>query len=238
MLLFPAVDLLGGKAVRLFQGRYDDVTVYDEHPVNTAMKFREAGCTAIHIVDLDGARDGSTVNLDTVVEIKKETELFCEIGGGIRDMQTVKRYLDAGLDRVILGTAAVQNPAFVEETVKAYGRKITVGMDLRNGMVSVKGWTEDSKVTGEELISTMSIIGVKHFIITDISKDGAMKGTSLELYRELSSKYKIDITASGGISTLEDVRALSEMNLYGAIIGKAYYTGAINLKEALIEAKS
>ena len=238
MLLFPAVDLLGGKAVRLFQGRYDDVTVYDEHPVNTAMKFRVAGCKAIHIVDLDGARDGSTVNLDTVVEIKKETGLFCEIGGGIRDMQTVKRYLDAGLDRVILGTAAVQNPAFVEGAVKAYGRKITVGMDLRNGMVSVKGWTEDSKVTGEELISTMSIIGVKHFIITDISKDGAMKGTSLELYRELSSKYKIDITASGGISTLEDVRALREMDLYGAIIGKAYYTGAINLKEALIEAKS
>lgn len=238
MLLFPAVDLLGGKAVRLFQGRYDDVTVYDEHPVNTAMKFRVAGCTAIHIVDLDGARDGSTVNLDTVVKIKKETGLFCEIGGGIRDMQTVKRYLDAGLDRVILGTAAVQNPAFVEEAVKAYGRKITVGMDLRNGMVSVKGWTEDSKVTGEELISTMSRIGVKHFIITDISKDGAMKGTSLELYRELSGKYKIDITASGGISTLEDVRALREMDLYGAIIGKAYYTGAINLKEALIEAKS
>lgn len=238
MLLFPAVDLLGGKAVRLFQGRYDDVTVYDEHPVNTAMKFREAGCTAIHIVDLDGARDGSTANLNTVVEIKKETGLFCEIGGGIRDMQTVKRYLDAGLDRVILGTAAVQNPAFVEEAVKAYGRKITVGMDLRNGMVSVKGWTEESKVSCDELISTMSSIGVKHFIITDISKDGAMKGTSLELYRELSGKYKIDITASGGISTLEDIRALREMDLYGAIIGKAYYTGAINLKEALIEAKS
>lgn len=238
MLLFPAVDLLGGKAVRLFQGRYDDVTVYDEHPVNTAMKFRVAGCKAIHIVDLDGARDGSTVNLDTVVEIKKETRLFCEIGGGVRDMQTVKRYLDAGLDRVILGTAAVQNPAFVEEAVKAYGRKITVGMDLRNGMVSVKGWTEDSKVSCDELISSMSGIGVKHFIITDISKDGAMKGTSLELYRELSSKYKIDITASGGISTLEDISALREMDLYGAIIGKAYYTGAINLKEALIEAKS
>lgn len=238
MLLFPAVDLLGGKAVRLFQGRYDDVTVYDEHPVNTAMKFREAGCTAIHIVDLDGARDGSTANLNTVVEIKKETGLFCEIGGGVRDMQTVKRYLDAGLDRVILGTAAVQDPAFVEEAVKAYGSNITVGMDLRNGMVSVKGWTEDSKVTGEELISSMCCIGVKHFIITDISKDGAMKGTSLELYRELSSKYKIDITASGGISTLEDIRALREMNLYGAIIGKAYYTEAINLKEALIEAKS
>lgn len=238
MLLFPAVDLLSGKAVRLFQGRYDDVTVYDEHPVNTAMKFREAGCTAIHIVDLDGARDGSTVNLDTVVEIKKETGLFCEIGGGIRDMQTVKHYLDAGLDRVILGTAAVQDPAFVEEAVKAYGRKITVGMDLRNGMVSVKGWTVDSKVSCGELISTMSSIGVKHFIITDISKDGAMKGTSLELYRELSSKYKIDITASGGISSLVDIRALREMDLYGAIIGKAYYTGAINLKEALIEAKS
>ena len=238
MLLFPAVDLLGGKAVRLFQGRYDDVTVYDEHPVNTAMKFREAGCTAIHIVDLDGARDGSTVNLNTVVEIKNETGLFCEIGGGIRDMQTVKRYLDAGLDRVILGTAAVQNPAFVEEAVKAYGRKITVGMDLRNGMVSVKGWTEDSKVSCGELISSMCSIGVKHFIITDISKDGAMKGTSLELYRELSGKYKIDITASGGISTLEDIRALREMDLYGAIIGKAYYTGTINLKEALIEAKS
>ena len=153
-------------------------------------------------------------------------------------MQTVKRYLDAGLDRVILGTAAVQNPAFVEEAVKAYGRKITVGIDLRNGMVSVKGWTEDSKVSGEELISSMCSIGVKHFIITDICKDGAMKGTSLELYRGLSSKYKIDITASGGISTLEDIRALHEMDLYGAIIGKAYYTGAINLKEALIEAKS
>lgn len=238
MILFPAIDLLGGKAVRLYQGRYDRVTVYDEHPVNTALKFRDAGCTAIHIVDLDGARDGSTVNLETVINIKRETGLFCEIGGGIRDMETVKRYLDAGLDRVILGTAAVQDPTFVEEAVNAFGSRITVGMDLRNGMVSVKGWTEDSKVTCDELLSSMSGIGVKHFIITDISKDGAMKGTSLQLYRELSNKYSIDITASGGISSLEDIRALSKMELYGAIIGKAYYTGAINLSEALTEANS
>ena len=238
MILFPAIDLLGGKAVRLFQGRYDEVTVYDDEPVNTALKFKSAGCEAIHIVDLDGAKYGTTVNLDTVLKIKRETGLFCEIGGGIRDIDTVKRYLDVGMDRVILGTAAVTDPSFVKEAVKMYGRKITVGMDLRNGMVSVKGWTEDSKVSGDELIKSMKDIGVTHFIITDISKDGAMKGTSRDLYADLSRKYDIDITASGGISTLEDIRALRSMNLYGAIIGKAYYTGSIDLKQALNEANA
>ena len=233
MILFPAIDLFEGKAVRLFKGDYARMTVYSEHPEEIARDFTACGATHIHLVDLEGARSGETPNLDTVLKIRESTGLFCEIGGGIRSMEIVERYLSAGLDRVILGTAAIENEDFLRRAVEKYGDKIATGADIRDGYVSVKGWTEQSGVTLEAFCEKMEEIGVSTVICTDISRDGAMRGTNREMYRMLSKKYRMNITASGGVSTLEDVRSLRAMNLYGAIIGKAYYTGDINLKEAV-----
>ena len=233
MILFPAIDIVDGKAVRLFKGDYDQMTVYNNDPTEVALDFKACGATHVHIVDLEGARDGGTPNLGNVLVIKKMTNLFCEIGGGIRSMEVVDRYLSAGIDRVILGTAAVNDEAFLCEAVKKYGDRIAVGADIRDGFIAVKGWLERSQVTADEFFEKMQNLGVKTIICTDISKDGAMQGTNLHLYRTLSRRYKVDITASGGVSSMEDIKALKEMDMYGAIIGKAYYTGAIDLKEAV-----
>ena len=233
MILFPAIDLFEGKAVRLYKGDYAQMTVYSEHPEEIARDFAACGATHIHLVDLEGARSGTTPNLDTVLKIRESTGLFCEIGGGVRSMEIVERYLSAGLDRVILGTAAIENEDFLRSAVEKYGDKIATGADIRDGYVSVKGWTEQSGVTLEAFCEKMEEIGVSTVICTDISRDGAMRGTNREMYRMLSGKFRLNITASGGVSTLEDVRSLRAMNLYGAIIGKAYYTGDINLKEAV-----
>ena len=233
MILFPAIDLFDGKAVRLYKGDYAQMTVYSEHPEEIARDFAACGATHIHLVDLEGARSGETPNLDTVLKIRESTGLFCEIGGGIRSMEIVERYLSAGLDRVILGTAAIENEDFLRSAVEKYGDKIATGADIRDGYVSVKGWTEQSGVTLEAFCEKMEEIGVSTVICTDISRDGAMRGTNREMYRMLSRKFRLNITASGGVSTLEDVQSLRAMNLYGAIIGKAYYTGDINLKEAV-----
>jgi len=237
MLIFPAIDLYEGQAVRLYKGDYAQKTVYSDDPVSVALDFRAKGATAAHLVDLEGARDGTTPNLDWVVRIKQESGLFCEIGGGIRDLDTVARYLDAGIDRVILGTAAVTNPAFLEESLRRWGERIAVGVDIKDGQVAVKGWTETADCDAFTFCGRMEQLGVKTLICTDISRDGAMRGTNRQLYRDLSDRFGLDITASGGVSDLEDIRALRAMELYGAIIGKAYYTGAINLEEAIREAK-
>ena len=237
MILFPAIDLFEGKAVRLYKGDYSQMTVYSEHPEEIARDFAACGASHIHLVDLEGARSGETPNLETVLRIRESTGLFCEIGGGIRSMDIVDRYLGAGLDRVILGTAAVADEGFLRRAVEKYGEKIAAGADIRDGYVAVKGWTEQSGVTLEAFFEKMEDIGVSTVICTDISRDGAMRGTNREMYRMLSEKFSVRITASGGVSTLEDVRRLREMNLYGAIIGKAYYTGDISLKEALEVAK-
>ena len=233
MIIFPAIDLYEGKAVRLYKGDYAQMTVYSEHPEEIAKDFAAKGATHAHLVDLEGAKSGATSNLDTVLRIKAAANLFCEIGGGIRSMETVKTYLDAGLDRVILGTAAVEDPAFLRAAVDAYGEKIAVGVDVRDGFVAIKGWTEKSALGFMDFCREMESIGVKTLICTDISRDGAMRGTNREMYRQLSESLGLQITASGGVSTLEDVESLRGMNLYGAIIGKAYYTGAISLKEAI-----
>lgn len=233
MILFPAIDLLGGRAVRLYKGDYDNVTVYSERPWEVAKGFAALGAKHVHIVDLDGARDGGTPNLETVLKIKKESGVFCEVGGGVRSMETVEKYLSGGVDRVILGTAAVENEAFLVAAVKKYGDKIAVGADLKDGYVAVKGWRVVSDVTADGFFSKMESLGVKTVICTDISKDGAMSGTNLSLYREITGKYGVNVVASGGVSSLSDVAALKEMNVYGAIIGKAYYTGAVDLAEAL-----
>ena len=233
MIIFPAIDLYDKKAVRLFKGDYQNMTVYSDNPIEIALDFQNAGATHIHMVDLEGAKDGTTPNIEIVKQVASETNLFVEIGGGIRDMETVEKYLTAGVGRVILGTAAVTNPEFLKEVVAKHGDKIAVGADVKDGYIAIKGWVEKSEVTLEDFLSQMQEIGVKYVVCTDISKDGAMRGTNLQLYKELSQKYSMCITASGGVSSLEDVKELRKMNIYGAIIGKAYYIGAINLKDAL-----
>ena len=233
MILFPAIDLYDKKAVRLYKGDYQNMTVYSDDPIEIARDFEKKGATHIHMVDLEGAKDGTTPNLSIVRQVAEETSLFVEIGGGIRSMETVERYLSAGVSRVILGTAAVNDEAFLRAAVSKYGEKIAVGADIKDGFIAIKGWLEKSTLTLDDFLRKMEAIGVRHVICTDISKDGAMKGTNLELYRELSEKYTLDITASGGVSTMEDIEKLRQMDLYGAIIGKAYYTGAIDLEKAL-----
>ena len=233
MLIYPAIDLYEGKAVRLYKGDYAQMTVYNENPVEVAKDFLQSGASCIHLVDLEGAKSGTTPNLETVCAIKKETGLFCEIGGGIRSMEVVSRYLDAGLDRVILGTAAVTDPAFLQAAVAKYGEKIAVGIDIKDGFVAIKGWTEKSEKDALEFAAEMQSLGVKTLICTDISKDGAMEGANHQLYKALSERFGMRIIASGGVSSMEDVKRLAAMDLHGAIIGKAYYTGAINLKEAI-----
>ena len=237
MILFPAIDLFDHKAVRLYKGDYQSMTVYSTNPIKVARDMEAAGATHIHMVDLEGAKDGTTPNLDVVAQVAKQTGLFVEIGGGIRSMQTIEAYVKAGVNRVILGTAAVNDPALLQAAVKSYGSLISVGADVKDGYIAIKGWLEKSELTLDAFVCRMLDMGIRHMICTDISKDGAMRGTNLALYRELSEKYAMDITASGGVSSLDDVRELRAMNLYGAILGKAYYTGDIKLQEALEVAK-
>ena len=233
MHIFPAIDLYGGKAVRLYKGDYDRMTVYSTDPLSVARDFERAGARFVHLVDLEGARDGTTPNLDVVERVAREVGLFVEIGGGIRSMETVDAYLSRGVGRVILGTAAVNDKEFLKAAIEKYGERVAVGAAVKDGKIAIKGWLEVSEYTLDEFFLEMEQLGVKTIICTDISKDGAMRGTNREMYRELSEKYKIDIVASGGVSSLDDIAALSDMKLYGAIIGKAYYTGAIDLKEAI-----
>ena len=243
MLIYPAIDLYEGKAVRLYKGDYRQMTVYSECPPETARAFVSAGAAHIHVVDLEGAKSGTTPNYETVCAIKRAADecayetfggkAFVEIGGGIRDEETAARYLDAGIDRVILGTAAVNDRKFLLNAVKRYGEKIAVGIDIRDGRVAVKGWTELSEYSTDEFCRMMQDAGVRTVICTDISRDGAMKGTNREMYRKLSEATDMDIIASGGVSDMDDVRALSAIGIHGAIIGKAYYTGAIDLAEAV-----
>lgn len=237
MLIYPAIDLIGGKAVRLYKGDYAQMSVYSDDPAGVAVRFRENGAKQMHIVDLEGAKSGETPNFDTILAIKEKGGLFCEVGGGIRTMATVERYLSAGIDRVILGTAAVTEEGFVEKAVDKYGERIAVGIDIKDGFVAIKGWTEKSAYSTFDFCCRMQECGVKTMICTDISRDGAMKGTNHELYRELMEKYDMNIIASGGVSSLDDVKRLAAAGLYGAIVGKAYYTGAIDLCEAVEAAK-
>ena len=237
MKLFPAIDLYDKNAVRLYKGDYSQMTVYSDNPLEIARDFEKCGAEYIHVVDLEGAKDGTTPNIDVVSNIAKLTRLKVEIGGGIRSMQTLDKYFNIGVYRAILGTAAVVDEEFLTSAIKKYGDRIAVGADIKDGYVAIKGWVEKSQFTVDAFFQKMQSIGVKTIICTDISKDGAMKGTNLELYRELTDKYSLNIIASGGVSSLEDLSALSHMGIYGAIIGKAYYTGAINLEDAIEVAK-
>ena len=237
MIIIPAIDLIGGKAVRLLKGDYVKMTVYSERPEEVAADFASCGAEWIHLVDLEGARGGGTPNIETIKRIVSGCGLKAEVGGGIRSMRTVEAYAGAGVSRVVLGTAAVTDPQFLKEAVEAFGKLISVGVDIKEGYVAIKGWTEKSAFEALDFCKKMQDTGVTNLICTDISKDGAMKGTNRELYRELAAQLSLDITASGGVSSMEDVKALAGCGLYGAIIGKAYYTGAIDLKEAIAAAK-
>ncbi|MBR5136689.1 MAG: 1-(5-phosphoribosyl)-5-[Clostridia bacterium] len=237
MVIYPAIDLFDGKAVRLFKGDYQQMTIYNDNPAEIALDFRKQGAKSMHLVDLEGAKKGVPTNQDTIKEIVKAFDGFVELGGGIRSMETVKFYLEAGINRVILGTAAVKDPDFLEQAVKQYGEKIAVGVDIKEGYVAINGWLDKSQVSAEDFFQQMTDLGVKTIICTDISRDGAMQGANIELYKSLSENYPIDIIASGGVSSMEDIVALRDMNLHGAIVGKAYYVGAINLEQAILEAK-
>ena len=232
MNIYPAIDLYDKKAVRLFKGDYNQMTVYSNNPLEVAKKFKELGATYIHLVDLEGAKDGTTPNIEVVKAIKKETGLFCEIGGGIRSLETIEAYINAGLDRVILGTIAVENETFLKDAIVRFGDKIAVGVDIKDGFVAVKGWVEKSKLDAFDFCQKIQNIGVKTVICTDISKDGAMMGPNVELYKKLKN-YTFDVIASGGVSSLDDLKTLASLNIHGAIVGKAYYVGAVDLKEAI-----
>jgi phosphoribosylformimino-5-aminoimidazole carboxamide ribotide isomerase len=237
MIIFPAIDLYDGKAVRLYKGDYAQMTVYSENPPEIAEAFYKAGAECLHLVDLEGAKTGETPNLETISRIRKSAPLFIEVGGGVRSMEVVERYLNAGIDRVILGTAAVTDPVFLRGAVETYKEKIAVGVDIKDGRVAIRGWTEKSELDAFDFCRELQNIGVQTVICTDISKDGAMQGTNRALYGELSKAFSLNLVASGGVSSVDDIRALRALDLYGAIIGKAYYTGAIDLREALEAAK-
>ena len=237
MIVFPAIDLYDKKAVRLYKGDYGNMTIYSENPIEIARDFEEKGASWVHMVDLEGAKEGTTPNLEIVKQVVRETDLSVEIGGGIRSMETAEAYFKAGVSRIILGTAAVDDEDFLKAAVDRYGKGIAVGADVKDGQVAIKGWLENSQYSLESFMEKMQTLGVETVICTDISRDGAMKGTNLKLYKELSEKFNMNIVASGGVSSMEDIVALMEMNLYGAIIGKAYYTGAIDLRKAIEVAK-
>ncbi|MBR7141252.1 MAG: 1-(5-phosphoribosyl)-5-[Clostridia bacterium] len=237
MNVFPAIDIVQGKAVRLFKGDYAQMTVYSETPMDVVRDFERAGAKILHIVDLEGAKSGDTNNYETISNIIKSTPLFVEVGGGIRTMDVIEKYLSAGAGRVILGTVAVTDERFLRDAVEKYGDKIAVGVDIKDGFVAIKGWTEKSEYSAFDFCEKLQSLGVKTVICTDVSKDGAMQGTNRELYSQLSQKFTLDFIASGGVSSVEDIIALKEKGLYGAIIGKAYYTGAIDLRRAIEEAR-
>ena len=247
MIIYPAIDLYDGNAVRLLRGRYEDVTVYSTEPNKVAASFFEAGADHLHLVDLNGARDGNTPNfgtvgtiletLDTLAALSGRKRMFTEIGGGIRSFETAKAYLDAGCDRVILGTAAALDEALVQRLTDRYGERIAAGADIINGEVAVKGWTESSGILLDAFFEKMEKLQVKTVICTDIAKDGAMQGTGLPLYRHIKDRYGIELIASGGVTDLMDIFRLKELGVEGAIIGKALYSGKLDLKEAIEAAK-
>ena len=234
MYIYPAIDLYDGRAVRLYKGDYAQMTVYNDDPLAVAKDFEAAGARHIHMVDLAGAKDGATPNFDVVASVAANTSLRVEIGGGVRSEEVVTKYLDAGVDRVILGTAAITRWDFFCDMAEKYPGRIAAGVDVRDGFIAIKGWLETSETTCFDFCERLLDTGVRGVICTDISKDGAMGGANRALYRELTERFPaLDFVASGGVSSLGDIRALRDMGLHGAIVGKAYYVGAIDLKEAI-----
>lgn len=232
MIILPAIDIRGGRAVRLLRGEYENMTVYSSDPVAVARGFADAGASNLHVVDLDGALSGETDNYGIIKDIISNTGMSVEVGGGIRDEKRIEKYLSAGASRVILGTAAAEDPAFLRGSVEKYGARIAVGVDIKDGKVATHGWT---KTRGDALgfIAELEDLGVRNVICTDVSRDGTLEGTNIALYRELKEKFSLDITASGGITDVSELRELAKMKIYGAVLGKALYDGKISLAAAL-----
>jgi len=233
MIIYPAIDLYEGKAVRLKRGDYTQMTVYSDDPLTVAKSFKEAGATALHVVDLQGARDGKPENYEVIKQIANEAGLFVQYGGGLRTAEVIEKTLSAGVNRVILGTAAVSRPGFLEEMVKKHGEAVGVSADIKDGFVAIKGWTEVSKINTLEFCDTVVNQGVKTLICTDISKDGMLSGTNIELYQTLRSRLPIGLIASGGVTSIDEIKKLSELGVDGVILGKALYTGDIDLTKAV-----
>lgn len=233
MKIFPAIDIIGGCAVRLTKGDYGQKKTYSDSPVSVARKFFEDGARYLHVVDLDGAKTGKTENYSVISDIVCATDMFVEVGGGIRDFERIEKYLKIGVKRIILGTAALKNPEFRREAVRNFAEAIAVGVDTLNGYVATDGWIEGSDVSGVEFCKRLRDEGVKNVIYTDISKDGTLSGTNLDIYRVLSEIEGLDVTASGGISFMHEIEELKKQGTYGAIVGKAIYENKLDLKEVL-----
>jgi len=233
MIILPAIDIKDGNCVRLFKGDFSTVETVAENYMDTAKSFELDGASWIHTVDLDGAKEGKPVNNDIFIDIAKNTNLKVELGGGIRNLETVEYYIQNGISRVILGSIALKNPGIVKDAVKEYGDKIAVGIDAKEEMVAVEGWLDSSSVNYIDLAKEMANIGVKYIIFTDISKDGTLSGVNAEQLKKLSISVNANIIASGGVHTIEDIKICKEMNLYGTICGKSIYKGTLNLKEAI-----
>lgn len=238
MILYPAIDLYQGQVVRLEKGRFDRVTVYDRNPVARAVQMKEEGASHLHVVDLEGARYGGMANLAIIEQIAKHTGTFLEVGGGIRDLETIQRYLASGVSRVILGTAAVEQEELLQTALDRYGDAVAVGVDLLDGFVAVHGWERQSQWSAEAFFQHLTDLGVQTVICTDISRDGMLSGSNHSLYESLNQRFPVDLIASGGVSGLEDLRALRLLGMSGAILGKAYYSGKVSLTDALKEAET
>ena len=235
MLVIPAIDLKDGQAVRLYKGDYNQKTVYSNNPEELAKEFETMGAKWLHVVDLDGAKDGKCINLETIRKIKQTTNMSLELGGGIRNMETVALYLDeVGIDRVILGTAAINDPQFLKEAISKYGaKKIVVGVDVKNGYVSTSGWLKTSDVPYLDFIKELEKIGVEYIVVTDISKDGTLQGPNFKMYEQITSESKINFVVSGGIKDKQNILDVAKKDYYACIVGKAYYEGKVDLKEVI-----
>ena len=235
MLVIPAIDLKDGQAVRLYKGDYNQKTVYSNNPEELAKEFETMGAKWLHVVDLDGAKDGKCINLETIRKIKQTTNMSLELGGGIRNMETVALYLDeVGIDRVILGTAAINDPQFLKEAISKYGaKKIVVGVDVKNGYVSTSGWLKTSDVPYLDFIKELEKIGVEYIVVTDISKDGTLQGPNFKMYEQIASVSKINFVVSGGIKDKQNILDVAKKDYYACIVGKEYYEGKVDLKEVI-----
>lgn len=231
--VYPAIDIRGGRCVRLMQGDYDRETVYGDSPLEMAKVFSDAGADWLHLVDLDGAKKGEPSNVDAILEIRRHLDVKMQVGGGIRTKEDVSRYLQSGVDRVILGSSAISDPDFVKEMLSIFGRRIVIGIDARNGWAAAEGWTQTSEMKAEDLALKLVDGGVEVFVFTDISKDGTLEGPNTKAITNITDLTGKEVIASGGVSTLDDIKLLSEVGVSGAIIGRALYTKAFTLQEAL-----
>lgn len=233
MIIFPAIDILKGKCVRLIQGDYNKEVVYDDSPVKMAQQWEAKQAEFIHIVDLDGAKSGQSINESIIIDIAKSVNVPIQVGGGIRSMETVQTYLDNGVNRVIVGTAAIENPDFLKEAVETYGERIVVSLDAKEGYVATDGWTDTSDVRALDIVKDLEKLGVKTIVYTDIAKDGMLQGPNLAEQQAINEATTIDVIASGGVTTREDVDQLKQLDLYGAIVGKALYDGKVTFEELI-----